>query len=102
MYLVIALSKILSIWDCLCGVSVTECYFFLIIQKNFDFIFLLCFCLNKNKIIWFFIAEMAEGNGELIDEVANIKSDDRGDGQRTDDYPKLLEYGLDKKVIILI
>lgn len=40
---------------------------------------------------------MAEGNGELVDDVI-IKSEDRGDGERTDDYPKLLQYGLDKKV----
>ncbi|XP_014095205.1 heterogeneous nuclear ribonucleoprotein Q isoform X4 [Bactrocera oleae] len=41
--------------------------------------------------------EMAEGNGELVDDI-NQKSEDRGDGERTEDYPKLLEYGLDKKV----
>ncbi|KMZ02355.1 heterogeneous nuclear ribonucleoprotein Q isoform X5 [Drosophila simulans] len=41
--------------------------------------------------------EMAEGNGELLDDI-NQKADDRGDGERTEDYPKLLEYGLDKKV----
>lgn len=40
---------------------------------------------------------MAEGNGELVEDI-NQKSDDRGDGERTEDYPKLLEYGLDKKV----
>ncbi|XP_037951722.1 heterogeneous nuclear ribonucleoprotein R isoform X2 [Teleopsis dalmanni] len=40
---------------------------------------------------------MAEGNGELLDDI-NQKSDDRGDGERTEDYPKLIEYGLDKKV----
>ncbi|KAI8115288.1 Heterogeneous nuclear ribonucleoprotein Q [Lucilia cuprina] len=40
---------------------------------------------------------MAEGNGELVDDI-NQKSEDRGDGERTEDYPKLLEYGLDKKV----
>ncbi|EDW28170.1 GL27352 [Drosophila persimilis] len=39
---------------------------------------------------------MAEGNGELLDDI-NQKADDRGDGERTEDYPKLLEYGLDKK-----
>ncbi|KAH8265255.1 hypothetical protein KR038_002492, partial [Drosophila bunnanda] len=42
-------------------------------------------------------SEMAEGNGELLDDI-NQKADDRGDGERTEDYPKLLEYGLDKKV----
>ena len=40
---------------------------------------------------------MAEGNGELVDETIQ-KSEDRGDGERTEDYPKLLEYGLDTKV----
>lgn len=39
---------------------------------------------------------MAEGNGEIVDDTK--KSDDRGDGEKTEDYPKLLEYGLDKKV----
>jgi len=46
-----------------------------------------------------FLTEMAEGNGELLDDI-NQKADDRGDGERTEDYPKLLEYGLDKKVSI--
>lgn len=41
---------------------------------------------------------MAEGNGELVDDVSGMKSDERGDGERTEDYPKLLEYGLDKRV----
>lgn len=42
---------------------------------------------------------MAESNGELVvGEVSATKSDDRGDGERTEDYSKLLEYGLDKKV----
>lgn len=40
---------------------------------------------------------MAEGNGEIVDDTTK-KSDDRGDGEKTEDYPKLLEYGLDKKV----
>lgn len=38
---------------------------------------------------------MAEGNGELVD---GMKTDDRGDAERTQDYPKLIEYGLDKRV----
>lgn len=42
---------------------------------------------------------MAEGNGELVDDVG-VKSDDRADGERTEDYPKLIEYGLDKRVSI--
>lgn len=41
---------------------------------------------------------MAEGNGELVDDLSGAKSDDRGDGERTEDYPKLLEYGLDRRV----
>lgn len=45
--------------------------------------------------------EMAEGNGEMLDDI-NVKSEDRGDGERTEDYPKLIEYGLDKKVIIMV
>jgi hypothetical protein len=40
---------------------------------------------------------MAEGNGEIIDDTTK-KSEDRGDGEKTEDYPKLIEYGLDKKV----
>lgn len=46
---------------------------------------------------YFLFTEMAEGNGELVDDI-NQKPEDRGDGERTEDYPKLLEYGLDKKV----
>ncbi|XP_055627490.1 heterogeneous nuclear ribonucleoprotein R isoform X6 [Toxorhynchites rutilus septentrionalis] len=42
---------------------------------------------------------MAEGNGELVEEMANQKmGEGAGDGERTEDYTKLLEYGLDKKV----
>lgn len=41
---------------------------------------------------------MAEGNGELVEEMANQKMEGAGDGERTEDYTKLLEYGLDKKV----
>uniref|UniRef100_A0A1I8NSY6 RRM domain-containing protein n=1 Tax=Stomoxys calcitrans TaxID=35570 RepID=A0A1I8NSY6_STOCA len=41
--------------------------------------------------------EMAEGNGELVEDI-NQKTEERGDGVKTEDYPKLLEYGLDKKV----
>lgn len=48
--------------------------------------------------MYFSEVEMAEGNGELVEDISNMKSDDRGDGERTEDYPKLLEYGLDKKV----
>ncbi|XP_055924036.1 heterogeneous nuclear ribonucleoprotein R isoform X9 [Eupeodes corollae] len=44
------------------------------------------------------IKKMAEGNGELMDDMVTSKSEDRGDGEKTEDYPKLLEYGLDKKV----
>lgn len=42
---------------------------------------------------------MAEGNGELNDDVSSSKPEDRGDGERTEDYVKLLEYGLDRKVM---
>lgn len=41
---------------------------------------------------------MAEGNGELNDDVSSTKAEDRGDGEKTEDYVKLLEYGLDRKV----
>lgn len=71
---------------------------------------------------------MAEGNGEVVDDLTGsgtggsggpdsansagsgtgaaagttttgtAKADDRGDGERTEDYPKLLEYGLDRRV----
>lgn len=42
---------------------------------------------------------MAESNGELLGgDVSAAKSEDRGDDERTEDYSKLLEYGLDKKV----
>jgi len=42
---------------------------------------------------------MAEGNGELNDDVSSSKAaEDRGDGEKTEDYVKLLEYGLDRKV----
>ncbi|KAL7022290.1 hypothetical protein ACKWTF_012195 [Chironomus riparius] len=40
---------------------------------------------------------MAEGNGEIIDDTTK-KAEDRGDGEKTEDYPKLIQYGLDKKV----
>lgn len=42
---------------------------------------------------------MAEGNGELIEEMATaLKIEGNGDVERTPDYPKLVEYGLDKRV----
>lgn len=47
-------------------------------------------------LISLFPTDMAEGNGEIVDDTK--KSEDRGDGEKTEDYPKLLEYGLDKKV----
>lgn len=44
--------------------------------------------------------EMAEGNGEIIEEMATTqKTDGNGEPERTADYPKLVEYGLDKRVI---
>lgn len=42
---------------------------------------------------------MAEGNGEIIEEMASTnKTDGNGEPERTPDYPKLVEYGLDKRV----
>lgn len=41
---------------------------------------------------------MAEGNGEVVEEMATQKSGEGGDGERTQDYSKLLEYGLHKMV----
>lgn len=42
---------------------------------------------------------MAEGNGEIIEEMATTqKTDGNGEPERTADYPKLVEYGLDKRV----
>lgn len=42
---------------------------------------------------------MAEGNGEIIEEMATTnKTDGSGEPERTADYPKLVEYGLDKRV----
>lgn len=43
---------------------------------------------------------MAEGNGEIIEEMAATtnKTDGTGEPERTADYPKLVEYGLDKRV----
>ncbi|XP_055324650.1 heterogeneous nuclear ribonucleoprotein R isoform X7 [Sitodiplosis mosellana] len=42
---------------------------------------------------------MAEGNGEIIEEMATSnKTDGNGEPERTADYPKLVEYGLDKRV----
>lgn len=49
----------------------------------------------------YFILEMAEGNGEVIEEMATtLKIEGNGDVERTPDYPKLVEYGLDKRVSI--
>lgn len=43
---------------------------------------------------------MAEGNGEIIEEMATThKTDGNGEPERTPDYPKLVEYGLDKRVM---
>lgn len=44
--------------------------------------------------------EMAEGNGEVIEEMATAtKTDGSAESERTPDYIKLVEYGLDKRVI---
>lgn len=40
---------------------------------------------------------MAEGNGEVLDESMKIE-----DSEKTEDYQKLIEYGLDEKVNIYI
>lgn len=45
---------------------------------------------------------MAEGNGDMHEDIVSLRVDDRGDGERTEDYVKLLEYGLDRKVIVTI
>lgn len=46
------------------------------------------------------ILEMAEGNGEIIEEMATaVKTTETTvETERTPDYPKLVEYGLDKRV----
>lgn len=43
---------------------------------------------------------MAEGNGEIIEEMATaVKTTETTvETERTSDYPKLVEYGLDKRV----
>lgn len=42
---------------------------------------------------------MAEGNGEIVEtEMATTKVEGNGEVERTSDYPKLVEYGLDKRV----
>jgi hypothetical protein len=50
----------------------------------------------------FFRTEMAEGNGEVVEDTTSSKPEDRGDGERTEDYPKLISYGLDKKVSLVV
>lgn len=39
---------------------------------------------------------MAEGNGEVLDDLHKVEL--LSDTERTSDYPKLIEYGLDQKV----
>lgn len=51
-----------------------------------------------NNDVWTCLAAMAEGNGEVIDGKSDIKDDQDSNIDRTADYPKLLAYGLDKKV----
>lgn len=42
---------------------------------------------------------MAEGNGEVsMEEKSNVKQDQDTKIDRTEDYAKLVEYGLDEKV----
>lgn len=43
---------------------------------------------------------MAEGNGDMHEDIVNLRVDERADSERTEDYVKLLEYGLDRKVTI--
>lgn len=43
------------------------------------------------------VSAMAEGNGEVLDESMKIE-----DSEKTEDYQKLIEYGLDEKVNICI
>lgn len=47
---------------------------------------------------------MAEGNGEIIEEMATaVKTTETTvETERTPDYPKLVEYGLDKRVCATI
>lgn len=55
-------------------------------------------CLSVAQF-FYSISEMAEGNGEIIEEMATTnKTDGNGEPERTPDYPKLVEYGLDKRV----
>lgn len=46
---------------------------------------------------------MAEGNGEIIEEMATAvkTAEPTVETERTSDYPKLVEYGLDKRVCIV-
>lgn len=43
---------------------------------------------------------MAEGNGEIKMEEKQLKEDSLGYGEKTEDYDKLIEYGLDEKVAL--
>lgn len=45
------------------------------------------------------IAAMADGNGEVsVEGKSDVKDEPDSNVERTEDYPKLLEYGLDKRV----
>lgn len=45
------------------------------------------------------LTAMAEGNGEVsIDVKSDIKDEPDSNVERTPDYPKLIDYGLDKRV----
>jgi hypothetical protein len=51
-----------------------------------------------NKPTFCFLA-MAEGNGEVsMEEKSNVKQEQDTKIDRTEDYAKLVEYGLDEKV----
>lgn len=42
---------------------------------------------------------MADGNGEVsVEGKSDIKDEQDSNVERTEDFPKLLEYGLDKRV----
>lgn len=65
----------------------------------------LYYVCSRGCLLFTCFTEMAESsNGEVVGEdVPATKTEDRGgDGEHTEDYAKLLEYGLDIKVCIKI
>lgn len=68
-------------------------------RKLMIWMLLLCELFTNFINLVFIFAEMAEGNGEIIEEMeTTTKIEGNGDVERTPDYPKLVEYGLDKRV----